>query len=226
MKLFCSIFLLIGLNIQISTGQDTPNENTNSSNMYLGSMVSLSWNVYHWYQQPSNYPFAQVSNGQRSMGQVLNVLPSMRLGMFFIFEKGTKNMGLTIESGFNYMPFGFDLDERKGHGAWSVPLLTSLILPIGKGKDAKAAALFLGLGAQFSRTEFHRNTEKYMDLKNPGFVTFITEIGIGLGDFFDKKYGVSNRVNFFARGGLGLYEAITIDTGVRLMLGRAKLRQK
>lgn len=226
MKLFYSIVLLIGLSVQMSSAQDAPKENTSSSKMYLGSMVSFSWNLYHWYQQPTNYPFAQVGSGQRSMGQVLNVLPSMRMGLFFIFEKGDKNIGLTIESSFCYMPFGFDLEERKGHGAWSVPLLGSLILPIGRGEDAKAAALFLGVGAQFSRTEFHRNTENYKDLKNPGFVTFIGEIGIGLGNFFDKKYGVSNRVNFFARGGYGLQQAITIDTGVRLMLGRAKLRKK
>jgi hypothetical protein len=59
------------------------------------------------------------------------------------------------------MPFSFDLEERKGQGTLSFPIVLSAIIPVGN------AAITIGGGVQFSKTEYNVNTSKYKNLENP-----------------------------------------------------------
>jgi hypothetical protein len=60
----------------------------------IGPILSAEWNLYHWYQHTSNHPFSIASGGNRSVGQVLNVLPSARLGIIFTFDIRTIKRGI------------------------------------------------------------------------------------------------------------------------------------
>ncbi|MCP4440155.1 MAG: hypothetical protein GY810_14525 [Aureispira sp.] len=185
----------------------------------VGPIGSLGWNLYHWYQRPINHEFSKVS-GHRSAGQILNVMPSFSLGILMCIDTKTIHQGLawyneyylSIEGGVSYMPFSYDFDERKGQSALAFPVSLNFYVPVG------GIGLSFGAGAQFSRMEFNRNTVVYEDLKNPFFVTYFAEVGI-IPHEFDMSYSFLLGANFFARVGLGEYQTITADFGIRGIIG-------
>lgn len=204
-----SMFFCLG-----SQAQDKPK--IESIEVATAPIFSLGWNLYHLYQRPTNHEFSIVSGGERSAGQVLNVLPSFRLGTMIQFDTKTLHHGLAwyssfylmIEGGVQYMPFSFDLQERKGQSALAFPVQVSTLISLG------GSALTVGLGVQFSRMEFNKNTTAYKDLKNPFFVSYFLELGI-VPHEIDGGYSVLGGVNFFGRVGLGTFQTLTLDFGVR-----------
>jgi len=188
------------------------------SQVNIGPMISAEWNLYNWYQRPSNHQFSIASGGNRSVGQVLNVLPSARLGIVFVFDAPNfygNDFVLLLEGGISYTPFSFDLEERKGQGALSFPVILSTIIPIG------STAMTIGGGIQFSKTEFTQTTAKYQPLDNPFFMTYILELGLGSPNLAVPDYGFLFGYNFFARVGYGEHHAVTLDIGVRASIGVA-----
>ncbi|MCP4440156.1 MAG: hypothetical protein GY810_14530 [Aureispira sp.] len=143
-------------------------------------------------------------------------MPTFRIGTLIQFDSERIRRGLawydtfflTIEGGVKYMPFSFDLDEHKGQSALAFPVQVGTLIPL------YGAALTIGAGAQFSRTEFNRNRGVYKDLKNPFFVTYFIEFGV-VPHSIDAGYSFFGGVNFFSRVGFGNNETMTIDLGVR-----------
>ncbi|MCP4441301.1 MAG: hypothetical protein GY810_20540 [Aureispira sp.] len=209
------IWCLIFSTIFILSSQAQSKSKLESVKVGVAPIISLGWNLYHWYQRPNNHEFSKVS-GHRSAGQALNVLPSCRIGALIQFDTERLHHGLawyssfflTIEGGIDYTPFSFDMDERKGQSAITFPVQVGSLIPFS------GSALTLGLGVQFSRMEFNRNTVVYEDLKNPFFVTYFLELGI-IPHEIDGGYSFLGGANFFVRVGLGDYEAVTINLGFR-----------
>lgn len=210
--------LLVGILSSTLQAQGNPQSSVESVTVKVGTapIISLGWNLYHWYQRPKNHEFSIVAGGQGSAGQVLNVLPSFRLGTLIQFETQTIRRGLawyssfflTIEGGIDYTPFTFDLNGRKGQSALTFPVQVGSLIPLS------GSALTLGLGVQFSRMEFNRNTVVYEDLTNPFFVTYFVELGI-VPHEIDGGYSTMGGANFFVRVGLGQFQAVTINLGFR-----------
>ncbi|MCP4441299.1 MAG: hypothetical protein GY810_20530 [Aureispira sp.] len=209
------LILLLGLLTQLSTAQQ---QKSFSNALGIGFVISPEWNLYSWQQRPNNDQIALASGGNRSVGQGENVLPSGRVGLLFEIEYGRKTSKSTfsflVEGGVSYMPFSFDLAERKGKGSLCFPIVTSLIFPLGYSEQA----FFVGGGVQFSQIERSKRIDKYKDLKNPFFLTYVLELGYS--PFYrDGGYGLIGIPKVFVRAGLGEYQAMTVDVGIRVLLG-------
>lgn len=174
----------------------------------LGLWASIDWSVYQRYQRPSTHDFAQIAGQKNSAGQVLNVLPSIRLGMML---NTWKRFDLTIEGGICYAPFSQDIDRYKGIGALSFPVLMSLQIH----GDYDDWLITIGGGVQFSRIEYAMNPKDFEGINNPYFMTYVGEISYGT----LNKYYVFAGLSIFGRLGFGSSQAHTLDIGVRVNLG-------
>ncbi len=189
-------------------------ESTTDIGLSIGPVLSLDWSAYHWYQKPQS----QAISANRSAGQVLNVMPGARLGLIFNFDvsysSGRLNyyddFYLLLEGGVNYYPFSFDMDEYKGQSSISFPLSLSTQIPLGN------LHLNIGLGVQFSKIELNNIPFRYQKNPNYYFTTYFVELGLGE-TIID--YSVFLGYDFFARVGLGLDNAISLDIGVRGRIG-------
>jgi len=189
-----------------------------------GPIISAEYNLYHRYERPKNHAISITSGGNRSVGQLANVLPTGRLGGLFTFEVerlvgpvGQKlsyrsYFHLLLEGGVCYMPFSYDVEEYKGRGALSFPIMASVLIPFDQ------AALTVGLGVQFSRIELHKKRAPYDGMANPFFTTYVVELGF-VPHNIDMGYGFFGGVSLFIRGGLNEQLATTLDVGVRAMIG-------
>lgn len=207
--------LFIGVLLQTSIAQQ---QKSFSNALGIGFVISPEWNLYSWQQRPNNDPIALASGGNRSVGQGGNALPSGRVGIFFEIEyktkRSTNDFSFLVEGGVNYMPFSFDLAERKGRGSLCFPIVTTLFFKNSYSEHV----FFVGAGVQLSQIERHKRTAKYKDLKNPFFLTYVLELGFSPW-YKDGGYGLFSAPQIFVRAGLGEHQAMTMDVGVRVMLG-------
>lgn len=195
-KFLFLLFILASFNIKTS------------AQIAIGPLLSVEWNLY---QRPNNHSFALLSGGKNSAGQVLNVLPSTRLGVTVNFNNS--DVYFLLEGGVNYMPFSIDLEERKGQGALSFPIVFSVLTDLA----AQGIMLSVGGGLQFSRMEYNLVEPKYQGIDNPFFHTYVLELGLGSGSVTNNE--IMLHYLFFARAGLGKQQSMSLDFGVKIQLG-------
>jgi hypothetical protein len=172
-----------------------------------GFSLGLEWNAYQRYQRPNNSSFAKLSNQQNSAGQLLNALPNLKVGVLLL----TGNHHFVIlDGGIQFYPYSFDLDNSKGNGALSFPLILSWNLI-----SSDYFIVGLGAGVQFSKMDlFVDKHSRYKDLPNPFFMTYTGEINLG---WYDGDYGIASLVGYL-RFGVNQYQSHTLDMGIRFQI--------
>lgn len=172
-----------------------------------GSTIGIEWNTYQRYQRPSNTAFAKQSNQQNSAGQVLNALPNLKLGVFYITGD---NHFVALDGGIQFYPYSFDIDNPKGAGALSFPIMLSWNLI-----SSDYFIVGMGAGVQFSKMDlFVDKNSRYKDLSNPFFMTYAGEINLG---WYDGDYSIASLVGYL-RIGVNQYQSYTLDIGIRFQI--------
>jgi hypothetical protein len=181
------------------------------SQNYFGGTAAFEWSAYQRYQRPNNTPFAKQSNQHNSAGSILNVLPNLRLGVYSRIQgRGYSHYRIVLDAGIQFHPYSFDMNDNKGLGALSIPVLLSFSW-ITHGE------LFfsLGGGVQYSKMEFFQSkTNPYKDIYNPFFMTYIAEFNFGR----DFDYYVYGSFTAYIRLGFNQYQSQTLDVGIRFRI--------
>lgn len=179
--------------------------------MIFGGTIALEWSAYQRYQRPSTHEFAQLSGQKNSAGQILNLLPNLRMGIFLLgYDSYNLHFFFVLEGGITYSPFSQDIDRYKGQGALAFPIILSHHFIINDN-----FLLGIGAGVQFSRMEYGNNPLVFQDATNPFFMTYVGEVILGAVDAYGALFGLTG----FARIGFNQYEAHTLDIGIRAHIG-------
>jgi hypothetical protein len=179
---------------------------TTSHAQSFGLDIGLEWSPYQRYQRPTTHQFSTISNGKNSAGQVLNIIPNLRLGVILTeFDI----WGIAFHTGLTYSPFSLDIDQYKGMGAIAIPLTLSYQFYFDDN-----TFLSLGAGVQFSTIEMSARPPEFKNIPNPFFMTYVGEISIG--GF--SSYYIAMGVTGFARIGFNQHKAHTLDVGLRVNL--------
>lgn len=113
----------------------------NNLPLFFGYKIDLGYNLYQW-QEKGNAP-------QRSVGQVLNVLPTVGGGIWI----GRHQWNLSLEAHIDYTPFSLDLQSYSGMGALALPVMVKGGYIWGsKGSGVLFRA---GLGTQWNSSEWY-----------------------------------------------------------------------
>jgi hypothetical protein len=177
---------------------------TTSQAQSFGLDIGLEWSAYQRYQRPTTHQFSTISNDNNSAGQILNIVPNLRLGMI-LTDLGS--WGIALHTGLTYSPFSVDIDQYKGMGAISFPLTLSYQFYFDDN-----VFLSLGGGVQFSKIEMGARSPEFSNIPNPFFMTYVGEISIG--GF--SSYYIAIGITGFARVGFNQHQAHTLDVGLRV----------
>lgn len=186
---------------------------------FVKPIYYINYNLYSWYQKPyQRYPPQQFNfPDTRSVGQVLNVLPGVGGGLL-IGDK--RYFAFSLEGQANYYPFSFDLVEYKGMGAVSFPVLGLFHIflnssfreepdPDFKKPPTSRTFIYFGGGVQWMATEFQARPQDYQKQYNPFFMTYVGEVGLGMG-LNGSIFAI------FGRFGMDDQEGISIDVGIKI----------
>lgn len=133
------------------------------------------------------------------------------MGIFLLSHKNSKtHFFFVLEGGITYSPFSQDIDQYKGTGALSFPIILSHHFIIDD-----SFVLGIGAGIQFSRIEFNNTPPPFNRIQNPFFVTYVGEITGGPVDAYMVLIGLTG----FVRVGFGQYQSHTLDIGIRAYIG-------
>lgn len=97
---------------------------------------------------------------------------------------GGENMSFSAEASFNYAPFAISLDDYKGMGAMSFPLMAKFNFGGTSTHNREGKfGLSVGGGIQYSRTELYglRGSFADMGVTRNYFRTYVAEVGYGFG---------------------------------------------
>ncbi len=181
----------------------------NAQKIQMGMSLYLDYNLYHRYQKPDF-----LSPERESAGQLLNLLPLGGFG-FWIGQAGSFTVG--IEGGLDYMPFSIDLQEYKGLGAVSFPLLLRATQPFAPWAEI-SPFVGVGIGLQWNRIDLYgRPSGAALGLNNY-FKTQVVELSIGLGRGWQPTTRQTGLLAFYARIGKAAEGAHTLNFGLRAKL--------
>ncbi|MBK7811721.1 MAG: hypothetical protein IPI50_10865 [Saprospiraceae bacterium] len=180
-------------------------------NAQFQSSFILGLDIYQQYRNPS--PTGQLKSGQSS-GSVVSGVP---IGLQFGYS--SKNVGIALEISANLAPLALDIQEYKGLGAVSIPLLLkgNFGALTGLSPD-KLIGYSIGVGVQFNRTELFGLHKSFQYLERSFFPTLISEaaIGGGIGGFC---------LYFFARIGVGESQSMSLNFGINTKTSLYKNKQ-
>jgi len=139
----------------------------------FGYGFTLNHDLYQRYVNPDE------RSGYLSSGSaILNLSAGPKIWL------GGKTFSVSLEGTANIGFLAFSLNENKGFGAVSYPLIASINF---KGLSALSREGKLGLriggGVQFSRTELYGIKDEYVDLgvTRELFRTYVAQLGYGFG---------------------------------------------
>ena len=121
---------------------------------------------------------------------------------------GGPRFSVSAEAAFNWGIFALDMNEYKGLGAYSFPLIARLNFGAMSGfANDRVIGFSLGGGVQYNRTEWYYLDKEFEDITREQFRTYVAEVAIGFGLLgFDT--------NYFFRYGWGEDKAQTFNTGL------------
>jgi len=198
------LFIVVG-SFEKLNAQDTPATKTK---IYAGYGLFINYNLYSWYQRPST-----IESPLSSSGQVLNVLPGLGLN-FWIGD--VDHWIIALEGGIEYLPFALDIDNYKGMGALSIPVLAKVQFPVAKQKSLWLM-LHFGAGAQFLHTDIYNRPEAYQNASNPFFTSIVGELGVHISAVGYARQHL-REVELFFRVGAAPFGTVSFNTGLRLTL--------
>lgn len=205
MKYILLCLSILSLSFGKLHAQETPKAKTK---VHLGYAFFMNYNLYSWYQKPST-----IESPLSSSGQVLNVLPGLGLN-FWIGD--VDHWILSIEGGLEFLPFALDIDNYKGLGALSIPILAKAQFPILKQKSLWLM-LHVGAGAQLLHTDIYARPDAYQNVANPFFTTIVGELGVHISTVGYQRQHI-REVELFLRAGAAPFGAVSVTTGLRLTL--------
>lgn len=176
--------------------------------VYSGYAFFMNYNLYSWYQKPST-----IERPLSSSGQVLNVLPGLGLNLWF---GDVDQWIVSIEGGIEYLPLALDIDNYKGLGALSVPMMAKVQFPVAKQKSLWLM-LHVGAGAQLLHTDIYARPTIYQNAANPFFTSIIGEFGLHISAVGYRKQHL-REVEWFVRAGAAPFGTVSFNTGLRLTL--------
>ena len=95
---------------------------------------------------------------------------------------GNRSVSLSVEAQINWGMFALDIQEYKGLGALSFPLLTKLNFGALTGfNDIQIVGWSLGGGFQFTNNEIYYNLKEFEETDLGYFTTPFVELGFGAG---------------------------------------------
>jgi len=200
MKNSLLILALLACVNNVVLGQETPKLN-NDARFKFSPMLFVDYNLYHWYQEPGK----RMDGLPKNMGQALNVLPGLGLGV--IFGKKTTLL-FSLEASVKYFPFSLDVAKFEGMGAVSFPVLANFRIPLDG-----FFFMQIGGGVQWNQINIHNRTAAHKMHPNPFFMTYVGEFAIGI------EEGVY--LLYFARFGYNTNQSTTLDLGLRIGLHSA-----
>lgn len=195
-NLLLILVLLVCKNTTV-LAQDLP-KFSNDARFKFSPMVFLDYNLYHWYQEPRK----TVDGFPKNMGQALNVLPGLGLGV--IMGKKTSLL-FSLEASVKYFPFSLDIAGYEGIGAVSFPVLANFRIPLNG-----FFFMQVGGGVQWNKINIHNRTAAHKKYPNPFFMTYVGEVAIG------AEEGIY--ILYFARFGYNTDQSTTLDLGLRVGL--------
>ncbi len=173
----------------------------NQVNAQVGGGLVFGGDWYQWYNNPT-------IDGEEALTSSGNVLLNVAIGPKFWF--GGEKFSLSLEGHVNWGVTSFDVNDYKGLGSMSFPLIAKLnfgsISSFSSNEDDKKG-FYIGGGVQYTRTELYGLTADYVDNTTRSmFRTWIGEIGYGSGS--DGTVTTS-----FVRFGVGDDNALTLNVG-------------
>jgi hypothetical protein len=205
MKYILLCLFILGLSLGKLHAQETPKPKTK---IYAGYGLFLNYNLYSWYQKPST-----IERPLTASGQVLNVLPGLGLN-FWVGD--VDHWILSVEGAIEYLPFALDIDNYKGLGALSIPLLAKIQFPVAKQKSLWLM-LHFGAGVQLLHSDIYDRPKTYENASNPFFTSFVGEFGLHISAVGYKRQHL-REVELFFRAGAAPFGTLSFNTGLRLTL--------
>ena len=169
-----------------------------SQNIGLGATCGID--LYQFKLRPveDNFDFKSRSSGSA----ILN---------FFVGPKvyfGGDFMSISFEASANWSIFHLDLNEYKGLGAFSFPVLARLNFGALSGFNTdRVFGYSLAGGLQWNNTEIYGIKDEFKNSNTGYFRTLVFEASFGLGV-------VGTDSQFFIRFGYGDHSSITLNTGL------------
>lgn len=174
----------------------------------VGIGIETELALYEWNKQPTNN-----TGTNRSTGQVLS-LPSVGPKIWF---GDWHEWTISIESKIIFSPFAFNLQDKKGFGSISFPVLLGANVDITD--DEGTIKIGVAAGTQWTKTElFNRDISLQ---PSTFYLTYLGEISfqfiLGASPRFKKSYDYDEGHNFtyFIRFGKGRGKSTVFSTGVK-----------
>jgi len=158
----------------------------------IGYGLAMKTDLYNRYTNPED------GVPHRSVGSAL-----LNIGFGPKIWFGGDQFSFSAETGVNFSPFAFDVNEFKGLGAASFPILAKINFGglTGMNKQGKVG-FSLGGGLQYNRTELFglRNQFKALGAERSFYRTYVVEaaVGFGLSGFnlqFFTRYGWNSNLD-------------------------------
>ncbi len=165
-----------------------------------------------FYQSYSNPKNSMHSFG-RSAGSILPLFLGVQ------GQIGHGDYGLGLEAQINFAPLALDVNEFKGLGALSFPLMIKFNAGSLSGFSKKLKGFGIGGGIQYNRTELFGTTAKYKSLGRDFFKTYLVEFNAGAGLSGLKAV-------FYIRYGFNSEQASSFNTGILLNIDFRKKNEK
>jgi len=204
MKYVLLCLSIIGLSLGRLRAQDT----STTTKIYTGYGLFMNYNLYSWYQKPST-----IESPRSASGQVLNILPGLGLN-FWVGD--VDHWIISIEGGIEYLPFALDIDNYKGLGALSIPIMAKVQFPVAKQKSLWLM-LHFGAGAQLLHTDIYSRPEAYQNASNPFFTSIVGEFGVHISTVGYQRQHL-REIELFFRAGAAAFGTVSFNSGLRLTL--------
>lgn len=174
----------------------------------LGYYVNPSLNLYQRAHLPDNII---IDGADRSLGQVLNLLPDISAGLWI---GQAKNWALGLEAGVGYAPFSLNLQNYQGMGQLQFPFMLRAFIPLKK-QQSMAISMNIAAGMQLNKTHLYFQPNNAPAEINNYFNTYLIEISGGAAAISQKATQIRG-VDLFFRFGFGAQRAMSFQTGLRV----------
>lgn len=209
--LFCmpakfSLLLVLGCFLWLFRveAQTPTTDSTASTPLYTGYGIDFSYNLYSRNRLPS-----QVGMPIRHSGQALNLLPGVGLSWWL---GDVDRWTVSVSAAWEWLPFQLSLRESVGLGAWRLPLMARVQVPLWK-QQSLWLRLSAGAGAQYQRLPWYDVPEG--QVVPPAYWSGVGELGLHVTAVGTQRQRL-REVLLFVRWGIAARDAQSIHVGLRL----------